>query len=340
MRQLYPLTISKINRLTSDAVEIVFAIPNHLTTTFEFIAGQYITISATINNEVVRRAYSLCSDPTSGEVAVGVKKVYKGKMSTFLTEQVKAGDVLDVMPPKGRFIFEDQKQVVGICAGSGVTPILSMMKTIQNPAKFTLVYGNKTQDDAMFLEEINKMNTSTHFAYSRENIDGCFYSRINDEVLSQLAQESSLLTADAYFICGPGEMIDMTEAFLLENGVDKSKIHFERFTSVKKENPADPKNEDSEIVSDITVIIDGDEFEYTLSSKGESILDSAMEQGADVPFSCKGAVCCTCKAKVMEGKAIMDENYSLSEEEVAEGYILTCQSHPITEKIVVDFDEM
>ena len=340
MRQLHPLTISKINRLTSDAVEIVFAIPNDLTSTFKFIAGQYITISATINNEVVRRAYSLCSDPKSDEVAVGVKKVYKGKMSTFLTEQVKVGDVLDVMPPKGRFILEDQKQVVGICAGSGVTPILSMMKTIQNPVAFTLVYGNKTQDDAMFLEEINKMNTSTHFAYSRENIDGCFHSRINNEVLSQLAQEPSFLTADAYFICGPGEMIDMAEEFLLENGVDNSKIHFERFTSAKKEKPETPKAEATEIVSDITVIIDGDEFEYTLSSKGESILDSAMEQGADVPFSCKGAVCCTCKAKVMEGKAIMDENYSLSEDEVAEGYILTCQSHPITEKIVVDFDEM
>ena len=340
MRQLHPLTISEINRLTSDAVEIVFAIPNDLTSTFEFIAGQYITISATINNEVVRRAYSLCSDPKSGEVAVGVKKVYKGKMSTFLTEQVKVGDVLDVMPPKGRFILEDQKQVVGICAGSGVTPILSMMKTIQNPAAFTLVYGNKTQDDAMFLEEINKMNTSKHFAYSREDIDECFHSRINNEVLSQLAQEPSFLTADAFFICGPGEMIDMAEAFLLENGVDNSKIHFERFTSAKKEKPETLKAEDSEIVSDITVVIDGDEFEYTLSSKGESILDSAMEQGADVPFSCKGAVCCTCKAKVMEGKAIMDENYSLSEDEVAEGYILTCQSHPITEKIVVDFDEM
>ena len=345
MRKLYPLEISKVNKLTSDAVEIVFAIPDDLMSTFEFIAGQYITISANINNEEVRRAYSLCSDPKSGEVAVGVKKVYNGKMSTFLTEQVKAGDMLKVMPPKGRFVLENQKQVVGICAGSGVTPILSMIKTIQDPSAFTLVYGNKTREDSMFLEEINEMNLRTHFAYSRENVDGCFYSRINIEVLTQLAKSSSFLIADAYFICGPGEMIDMAEAFLLENGVDKSKIHFERFTSVKKEKIStteseETESEDTEVVSEITVIVDGDEFEYTLSSKGESILDSAMQEGADVPFSCKGAVCCTCKAKVMEGKAIMDANYSLSEQEVAEGYILTCQSHPITKTIVVDFDEM
>lgn len=340
MRQLHPLVISKINRLTSDAVEIVFAIPDDLTSTFEFIAGQYITISATINNETVRRAYSLCSDPKSGEVAVGVKKVYKGKMSTFLTEEVKVGNVLDVMPPKGRFILEDQQQVVGICAGSGVTPILSMMKSIQNPADFTLVYGNKTPKETMFLEEINKMDITSHFAYSRENVAGCFHSRINKELLSELAEEASFLAADAYYICGPGEMIDMAAAFLLEKGVEKSKIHFERFTAAKKEKPTTAAVETPEIMSNITVIMDGDEFDYTLSSKGESILDSAMQQGADVPFSCKGAVCCTCKAKVMEGKAIMDENYSLSEEEVDEGYILTCQAHPITENIVVDFDEM
>ena len=182
MRKLHSLKISKINRLTSDAVEITFAIPNQLISVFSFIPGQYITISANINDEVIRRAYSLCSDPKSGEVAVGVKKVEKGKMSTFLTEQVKVGDVLEVMPPKGRFILQNQQKVVGICAGSGVTPILSMIKSMEDPSGFTLVYGNKTEDDVMFLEEINKINITTHFVYSRESVDGCFHSRINDEV--------------------------------------------------------------------------------------------------------------------------------------------------------------
>ncbi|MEC7863751.1 MAG: 2Fe-2S iron-sulfur cluster-binding protein, partial [Bacteroidota bacterium] len=189
-------------------------------------------------------------------------------------------------------------------------------------------------------EEINKMNCTTHFVYSREKVDRCFHSRISNEVLSKLAQDLSFLAADAYFICGPGEMIDMAVAFLLEKGVEKSKIHFERFNSAKKQKKIKSKTEVAEIMSNVTVIIDGDEFDYRLSSKGESILDSAMRQGVDVPFSCKGAVCCTCKAKVMEGKAIMDQNYSLSEDEVTEGYILTCQSHPISENIIVDFDEV
>jgi len=340
MRQIHPLKISKINQLTSDAVEIVFLIPENLISEFEFIAGQYITICTKINNEDIRRAYSLCSNPSSGEVAVGVKKVEGGLMSTFLTENIKVGDVIDIMPPKGKFVLENQEKVVGICAGSGITPILSMMKKIDNPSNFTLVYGNKTENSSMFLDEINKMNANTHFAYSREEVEGCFNSRVDSDLLSELSQEKSFLEADAYFICGPGEMIDMAEEFLLEKGVDKLNIHFERFTASKKEKKEITTSEVPEIMSNITVIMDGDEFEYQLSSKGETILDSAMEEGADVPFSCKGAVCCTCRAKVMEGKAIMDANYSLSEEEVADGFILTCQAHPVTENIVVDFDEM
>jgi len=340
MRQLNPLKISKINRLTSDSVEIFFSIPENLKSEFEFIAGQYITISANINNEQVRRAYSLCSHPDSSEVAVGVKKVEGGKMSTFLTDIIKEGDIVDVMKPKGRFILGTQEKVVGICAGSGITPILSMMKKMKNKSDFTLVYGNKTEDSSMFFPDIKQMNINTHFAYSREEVEECFYSRIDKDLLSKLSEEKSFLQAEAYFICGPGEMIDMAEEFLLEKGVEKSKIHFERFTAKKKKKVKITPEESSEIISNITVILDGDEFEYTLSSKGSSILDSAMDEGADVPFSCKGAVCCTCKAKVIEGKAIMEKNFSLSEEEVEEGYILTCQSHPITKTIVVDYDEM
>ena len=339
MRQLHNLRISKINRLTSDAVEIFFLIPENLKSEFEFIAGQYITICASIDNEDIRRAYSLCSNPNSEEVAVGVKKVEGGLMSTFLTKNIKVGDVIDVMPPKGRFILENQEKVIGICAGSGITPILSMMKKMDNPSNFTLVYGNKTPSSSMFLSEINKMNANTYFTYSREEVEGCFNSRVDKNLLSELSKEKSFLEADAYFICGPGEMIDMAEEFLLGKGVEKSKIHFERFTASKK-GKKETTSVIPEIISNITVIMDGDEFEYQLSSTGSSILDSAMDEGADVPFSCKGAVCCTCKAKVIEGKAIMEKNFSLSEEEVEEGYILTCQSHPITKTIVVDFDEM
>ena len=340
MRQLHNLKISKINRLTSDAIEIFFLIPENLKSEFEFIAGQYITICEKINNEEVRRAYSLCSNPDSSEVAVGVKKVEGGKMSTFLIDTLKEGDVIGVMKPKGRFILGDQNKVVGICAGSGITPVLSIMKKMNNKLNFTLVYGNKTENSSMFLDEIKQMNINTHFAYSRQEVQGCYNSRIDRDLLLELSEEKSFLEAEAFFICGPGEMIDMAEEFLLEKGVEKSKLHFERFTAKKKKKVKKPADEGAEIISNITVILDGEDFAFTLSDKGKTILDAAMEQGADVPFSCKGGVCCTCRAKVMEGKAIMNQNFSLSEDEVEEGFILTCQAHPITENIVVDFDEM
>tara|TARA_B100000161_G_C33495985_1_gene389298 strand:- start:423 stop:1067 length:645 start_codon:yes stop_codon:yes gene_type:complete len=210
-----------------------------------------------------------------------------------------------------------------------------------NDRNFTLIYGNKSQSSTMFLEEINKMNITTYFTYTRENIDGCYNSRIDNNLLKNILSKQNYLNADGYFICGPGDMIELVEEFLLNNGVDKSKIHFEKFTSNTKNKAQEIVSEtDDQIISNVTVIMDGDEFDYQLAANGETILDSAMSVGADVPYSCKGGVCCTCKAKVIEGKAVMTENFSLSEEEVEEGFILTCMAHPVSEKIVVDFDEM
>ncbi|HJM15815.1 MAG TPA: FAD-binding oxidoreductase [Flavobacteriales bacterium] len=333
MNIFYSLKVKKVRKLTNDAIEISFEIPTELLDMFKFKAGQYITIKSTINNKEVRRAYSICSSPNSEEISVGVKKVKGGKMSTFLTKEIKIGDILEVMPPTGNFIFEEG-DVVAICAGSGITPILSMMKL--SNSSFTLIYGNKTEDSTMFYSEIKELNNDNHFLFSRENVIGSINGRITSDTLKNI---NGILDADAYYICGPGKMIDSVSDFLKENEV-KGKINFEKFNSPKKSKIENSNSEDSEIISNITVIMDGDEFDYTLSSKGDTILDSAMDEGADVPFSCKGAVCCTCKAKVTEGKAIMDKNYSLSEEEVEDGFILTCQAHPITENIIVDFDEM
>jgi len=333
MNIFYSLKVKKVRKLTNDAIEISFEIPTELLDMFKFKAGQYITIKSTINDKEVRRAYSICSSPNSEEISVGVKKVKGGKMSTFLTKEIKIGDILEVMPPTGNFIFEEG-DVVAICAGSGITPILSMMKL--SNSSFTLIYGNKTEDSTMFYSEIKELNNDNHFLFSRENVIGSINGRITSDTLKNI---NGILDADAYYICGPGKMIDSVSDFLKENEV-KGKINFEKFNSPKKSKIENSNSEDSEIISNITVIMDGDEFDYTLSSKGDTILDSAMDEGADVPFSCKGAVCCTCKAKVTEGKAIMDKNYSLSEEEVEDGFILTCQAHPITENIIVDFDEM
>jgi len=346
MNSFYPLKVSQIRVLTANAVELKFEIPEELELTFNFMAGQYITIKQQINGEEARRAYSICSTNAEG-VAIGVKKLEGGKMSTFLTADVKLGDTLEVMPPAGNFILQG-KNIVGICAGSGITPILSMIKTIllnNDNSKFTLIYGNKTQDSTMFANQLKELQVANpdrlkiHWVFSRESIAGAINGRLDKNNIQHLLNTFSYLkSADEYFICGPGKMIDTVSDFLTMKRIEKSKIHFERFTAAEKEEKY--KEPAEKIVSNVLVSIDGDDFEFTLSSNGKSILDAAMDAGADVPFSCKGGVCCTCKAKVMEGKAIMDQNSSLSEDEIEEGFILTCQAHPITENIVVDFDEM
>lgn len=331
MNSFYPLKVSQIRALTTNAVELKFEIPADLESKFHFKAGQYITIKQNISGEEVRRSYSICSSNTEG-ICVGVKRIEGGKMSSFLTTNVKEGDILEVMPPIGNFVLQG-KNVVGICAGSGITPIISMIKT--HDSHFMLIYGNKTISSTMFYDDLKELNVKTFFTFSKEKVDGAIRGRIDAALLESLSEKIS--SADDFFICGPGEMINEVSDFLLKKGIAKSKIHFERFTASKKQNQT---KQTEEITSNVLVSLDGDDFEFQLSSSSQSILDAAMEAGADVPFSCKGAVCCTCKAKVMEGEAIMDQNYSLSEEEVAEGFILTCQAHPITENIVVDYDEI
>ena len=346
MNKFHPLIITNITQLTADAVAISFDVSDNAL--FQFEAGQYITIKNDINGEEVRRAYSICSTNKEG-VTIGVKKVESGKMSTFLTEKIKVGDMLEVMPPSGNFVIKgDNKHIVGICAGSGVTPILSMIKTElakDSAAKFTLIYGNKTKVSSMFADELEQLQADNsdrlkiHNAYSREGVAGAINGRLDKNTIQQLLNTFlPIKTADAYFICGPGELIDNANELLLLNNINQAKINFERFTAVEKVKVAD--NDSDEIIANVMVSVDGEDFEFTLSNKGQTILDAAMEQGADVPFSCKGAVCCTCKAKVMEGKVTMDANYSLSEEEVAEGFILGCQARPASANVVVDFDEM
>jgi|TARA_B110000967_G_C18795583_1_gene515575 ring-1,2-phenylacetyl-CoA epoxidase subunit PaaE len=346
MNKFHPLSITSISSLTIDAVAISFDVSNN--TLFQFEAGQYITIKHDINGEEVRRAYSICSMDTEG-ITIGVKKVESGRMSTFLTESLKIGDVLQVMPPTGNFVIKgDNKHIVGICAGSGVTPIIAMIKTElakSSDTKFTLIYGNKTKDSSMFAEELlqleinNSDRLKIHNAYSRQGVPGAISGRLDKNTIQQLLNTFiPLKTADAYFICGPGELIDNTNELLLLNNINQKRINFERFTTIEKSDDSD--NNSDEIIANVIVSVDGEDFDFMLSNKGQTILDAAMEQGADAPFSCKGAVCCTCRAKVIEGSVTMDANYSLSEEEVSEGYILGCQARPASAKVVIDFDEM
>lgn len=353
MSQFHTLTVSKITKQTSDTVSVAFNIPSNLKQDFEYTSGQYLTLKFTINGNEERRAYSLSSSPyTDDQHEVAVKKVENGIVSTYINEVLKEGDSIEVMPPQGNFIISpnasNAKHYVGVAAGSGITPIISMVKTVLNQepnSKFTLIYGNKSKDSTIFNDELNAIDSSNFeliSIYSRENTGNSLTEgRIDQNKATALLKEKSdLLKADGFYMCGPEEMIAATAKSLENLGVNDDKVHYELFTTpvlLAKEVKQEVSNFEGEAM--VKVIYDDEEVEFSLNSKGETILDAAMENDVDVPFSCKGAVCCTCKALVTEGKATMTANYSLSEQEVAEGYILTCQAHPASEKLVVDFDE-
>lgn len=343
------LIVKEIKKETNDTVSVAFEIPNVLKSDFSYLSGQYVTIKSIIGEEDVRRAYSLCSAPFEDDFRIGVKKVITGKMSTFLNENLKVGDELEVMSPIGNFLIEKTSETnVAFAAGSGITPILSMIKSsLKAGGNFTLFYGNKTASETIFKAELDNLKNSypsqfnLHYIYSRESVGNTLYEgRIDKKkALGLLKENVELLKVEGFYMCGPEEMIFNVSDSLKDLDVAESKIHFELFTApTAKESDSPQMVSDFSGESQVTVIMDGDEFEFPLSSDGDFILDVAIENGADAPFSCKGAVCCTCKAQVVEGKAVMEMNYSLSDEEVAEGFVLTCQAHPASEKLVVDYD--
>ncbi len=350
MKNFYCLKVLDIKFLTKDSVCIRLDTSNIDSTIFHFTSGQYITIKKNINNEDIRRSYSISSMP-GDSIEIGVKLVRDGLMSTYLIKTLKAGDSLEVMPPVGSFILntnsKHKKHYMAICAGSGITPILSMIRSVvsnEPESSFTLVYGNQNRSSIMFREELLQLEKEfqsqllVYYAFSREEITNCIYGRINTKNLDDLFSENkNLKNVDNYFLCGPGEMIDDINNYLLDRRVAKESIYFERFTSAEISKKI---KSNSDIKSNVSVCVDGDDFDFSLSSNGKSILDAAMEAGADVPFSCKGGVCCVCKAKLIEGTVSMDQNFSLSEDEVDQGFILTCQSHPTSENVIIDFDEI
>tara|TARA_B100000795_G_scaffold67277_1_gene46213 strand:+ start:25185 stop:26246 length:1062 start_codon:yes stop_codon:yes gene_type:complete len=353
MNNFYSLPVINVRKLTKDSVSIKFDVSSLDASAFSFQSGQYITIDHKINDVDVRRAYSISSSPNEG-VEIGVKLVEGGLMSTFLTKELKVLDALQIMSPNGNFLLEvnseNNNHYVGICSGSGITPILSMIKNVlenEPNSSFSLIYGNKTTSSVMYSEDLNKLKKLyqkrlfIYYAYSREIVNGAINGRLEVESLTRLFHDNlNLNEAHSYLICGPGSMIENVKDFLEDTNISKNKIKFELFSSSLKEKDIKNKSENINLMSSVTVCIDGDDFDFELSSDGASILESALEAGADVPYSCKGGVCSVCKAKVMEGSATMDINYSLTDEDVEDGFILTCRAHPTSEKLLVDYDEM
>lgn len=353
----HKLKVKKVTRETADCISVLFDVPPQLEAEFSYLQGQNITLKKEIDGEEIRRSYSLCTAPFEKALKVAIKRVEGGKFSGYANEMLKAGDELEVLPPTGKFHSpldaQNKKNYLAFAAGSGITPVISIIKaTLQAEPEshFTLVYGNRSRASIIFFEELEGLKNkylnrfSLVHLLSREVPDSPLnYGKINDEKLGELAKMTDFSKIDDFFVCGPESMIFCVTGYLENKGIEKRRIHFELFnTPGPQQQTGGPENageNEAAASSAVTVILDGRSFGFELPfSSKTSILDAALKQGADLPFACKGGVCCTCKAKLLEGKVKMDVNWSLEPDELEQGYILSCQSHPITEKVVVDFD--
>ena len=356
--KFYPLKVKQITPETSECVSVALEVPEDLKELFQFAPGQYLTFKKHLQDAEVRRSYSICVSPNDNELRVAIKKVEEGKFSGFANADLKVGDVLDVMPPMGKFSPRKtdaaRRNYLALVAGSGITPVMSIMRTVlQNEpeSRFTLVYGNKNRNTIIFREAIEGLKNlymnrlRVYHILSRELMDvPLFNGRIDKEKVTALCDTLiDLDSMDELFICGPEEMLLATRQQLQDMGVAPEKIHIELLTSPDQPKP----NHDSWVkehkadagkTSKVSITLDGATFEMELPFNGDSILDAALKHGADLPYACKGGVCSTCRAKVTEGEVVMETNYALEKDEVAKGYVLTCQSHPVTDRVVVDFD--
>ena len=335
----YSLKISKKEFLTPNMVQFSFD-TSGIDSGFDYIPGQYVNLNVNINGKKERRSYSICSgkdDP----LAIAVKRVENGIVSNYLIDNLDVEQEIEISSPDGNFQYKgNDKNVMAIAAGSGITPIVSIVKEVEAQKGFCqLFFANKIEEEIAFKETIDKLNkTNTTYYLSREEKEGFSHGRIDKESFTaEIKKDLSLLKYDAYYLCGPAEMIRDLEDVLYMFGVSKDKIHHELFT------PPSEKSEDKEIIfnstSNVKVVLDDEMVEFDLAPNGLSILDKVNDEGLDAPYSCRGGVCSTCRAKVLKGTAMMKVNYSLTDKEVEDGYVLTCQAYPTSDELIVSYDE-
>ena len=348
MATFHKVTIQDIKQETANAVSVAFNVPEHLKSEFNFTAGQYITLKKEIKGEEVRRAYSICSTPKSGEIRVAIKAVENGTFSTYATSDLKAGDAIEITAPEGRFELQPEanKNYIAFAAGSGITPILSMIKTVlenEPTANFTLVYGNKSTLDTIFYDELNQLKETysnqfkLHYIFSRQDVKNQLRGRIDKSVTNYFVKNVYKETSfDAAFLCGPEEMIHEVSKTLESNNILKENIHFELFTATIDEEAAATIKEGT---TEITVLLDDEETTFTMQQT-DDILAASLRNDLDAPYSCQGGVCSSCLCKVTEGKAVMVKNSILTDSEVEEGFVLACQAYPTTPIISIDFDDV
>jgi ring-1,2-phenylacetyl-CoA epoxidase subunit PaaE len=355
MSKFYPLTVAGVRHETRDAIAVTFDVPQDLKATFAYKQGQHLTLRAMIEGEDVRRSYSICSAVQDGLLRVAIKRTPGGMFSSWANESLKPGMQIEVMPPMGHFNVPldaaNEKHYLAFAAGSGITPILSIIKTTllaEPKSRFTLVYGNRATSSVIFRDELTDLKDAyldrlrLVYVMSREQQDiELFNGRITKEKCGQFLQHwIEIADIDVAFICGPEEMMHGVSAALQEAGLAKEQIRIELFAaSIPKHEHKPRKVEAGERhQTEVTVIMDGSATSFSMDKDKESVLDAGLRAGLEMRWSCKGGVCSTCRCKVLEGEVEMDVNYALEDYEVARGFVLSCQSFPLTDKVVLDFD--
>jgi len=349
MSAFYKLHIKEVKQETPSAISIAFTIPAELKAAYQYTAGQYVNLKLTLDGQEIRRAYSVCSAPNSGELRIAIKAVKNGHFSKFANENLKTGDILEVSQPEGRFTFEpdfsNQKNYAAFVAGSGITPVMAILKSVlENEPKstFVLVYGNKNTDETIFHAELHELQLKyvgrffVHYAYTQIKVENELFGRIDKAavnfILNNKHKEKEF---DKFYLCGPEEMINGVTTVLKEHNIADKNIKFELFSTAASKETAAANNATGH--TKITVLVDDEETTFEMSQK-QTILEAALKQGVDAPYSCQGGICSSCLARITSGTAEMKKNAILTDSEIAEGLILTCQAHPTSPEVYVDYD--
>ena len=351
----YPLKVKKINKLTKDAVSITLDVPEELKEIFKYTQGQFLSVQVDINGQEYRREYSLCSSPyTDKDHIIASKIISNGTVSSYLYHDLKEGDIIQSYPPQGKFYTElkpeNEKCYVLIGGGSGITPLLSILKSVlykEPKSNLILYYGSTSEDSIIFREELDKIEKDYEqrfkLYYTLDQPDNSwagYTGRINSNDLLKIIDENPFAKNNEteYFICGPAEMIELVKQTLVSENISPERIHIEYFTAPVHHEEYIPEGEEKDVIKErqVKVILEGNEYDIEVPPD-VNILDAAIKADLDPPFSCKAGICTTCRAKLYSGKVKMDEREGLSDAEIEEGYILTCQSHPLTDNVKIEY---
>ncbi len=350
MSSFYKLSIKEIIKETADAVSILFNVPDELKSYYQFVAGQYVNLKITLDGQEIRRAYSICSSPKSGELRIAVKAIQNGFFSKFANEKLAVGNVIEVGTPEGKFTFEPkaerQKNYAAFVAGSGITPVYSILKSVleEEPnSTFVLVYGNKSEKDTIFHNQLHDLQLQyvgrlfVQYVYSQSTTDNALFGRIDKSTVNFiLKNKHAEMEFSKFYLCGPEEMINLVSDTLKENNIASSDIKFELFSTSSSEGETVASADGH---TKISILVDDEETTFEMSQK-QTLLEAALKQGLDVPYSCQGGICSSCICRITEGEAVLKKNQILTDAEIAEGLTLACQAHPTTATIKIDFDDV